>query len=171
MQIHQILPAVLVPILPLLVDGLSAEEPRRRVAALDLLGRLFSVPEARVISTGMPELFLDFLKRAVDLEVSSHLAKTQMVATWQVFGLTESRWVAADLIAVNRGSGEEEQKSGMRREILAGKRQAGLSAACPERCWACRPKVSKIGEALPSSPPEKVRLICCCCHTFGSGKP
>ena len=68
-QIYQAAPHILTPVMPSVLDELRDQDDAKRLKALDLLGKLFSMkgPEA---CTAFPELFLEFLRRSTDQKAS-----------------------------------------------------------------------------------------------------
>lgn len=67
-QVHLACPQTLLPVLPLLTHELQVEVEAKRLAAIDLLGKLFTLP-----GSGMDEeygyLFEEFLRRCKDQKV------------------------------------------------------------------------------------------------------
>ena len=68
-QIYRAAPHILTPVMPSVLDELRDQDDAKRLNALDLLGKLFSMkgPEA---CTAFPELFLEFLRRSTDQKAS-----------------------------------------------------------------------------------------------------
>jgi len=58
----------MLPVLPKLISELQLDKEAKRVAALQLLGRLLSSPGSDM-DTSYPELFTEFLRRACDEKV------------------------------------------------------------------------------------------------------
>lgn len=60
----------MLPVLPKLASELQVDQESKRLAALELLGRLLSLPGSDLDVT-YAELFQEFLKRACDQKVRS----------------------------------------------------------------------------------------------------
>ncbi|KAK9811630.1 hypothetical protein WJX72_007291 [[Myrmecia] bisecta] len=71
-QVYQICPQTLLPVLPHLMLELQVDEEAKRLAAIDLLGKLFTLPEAD-LDTEYAELFKEFLRRFTDQKAEVRL--------------------------------------------------------------------------------------------------
>ena len=69
LQIYQAAPGVLTPVMPSVLDELRDQDDAKRLEALDVLGKLFSVKGSEAC-TAYPELFLEFLRRSTDQKAS-----------------------------------------------------------------------------------------------------
>lgn len=69
LQIYQAAPQVLTPVMPSVLDELRDQDDTKRLGALDLLGKLFSMQGSDACSV-YPELFLEFLRRSTDQKAS-----------------------------------------------------------------------------------------------------
>ena len=67
-QIYRVSPQTMLPVLPKLASELQVDQESKRLAALELLGRLLSLPGSDLDLT-YAELFQEFLKRACDQKV------------------------------------------------------------------------------------------------------
>ncbi|GAB4821978.1 hypothetical protein N2152v2_009024 [Parachlorella kessleri] len=72
-QLYQVVPQVLLPVLPHLGPELQVESESNRLAAVDLLGKLFSQPGRSSILQEYAELLQDLLKRLHDQKVDVRL--------------------------------------------------------------------------------------------------
>ena len=71
-QLNAVVPSVLLPVLPHLADELApGNPPEARLAAVELLGRLFSQPGGGDLAREYPALFEALVKRLQDQEVSA----------------------------------------------------------------------------------------------------
>jgi hypothetical protein len=66
--VYQTCPQALLPVLPRLVLELRVEDPEKRMAAVDLLGRLFSIPGSDM-DVSYQELLGELLRRLKDNQV------------------------------------------------------------------------------------------------------
>lgn len=64
-QINQVSPSMLLPVMPHLMSDLTAKEDAKRLSALALLGHLYAMPNSDIHSD-FPELFKEFLRRSKD---------------------------------------------------------------------------------------------------------
>ena len=71
-QVYQAAPQVLTPVMPSLLDELRDQDDAKRLGALDLLGKLFSLQGSEACSA-FPELFQEFLRRSTDQKASPSL--------------------------------------------------------------------------------------------------
>lgn len=71
LQVHLACPQTLLPVLPLLAHELQVEEEARRLAAIDLLGKLFTLPGSDM-DQEYGYLFEEFLRRCKDQKVKLH---------------------------------------------------------------------------------------------------
>lgn len=67
-QVHELLPRLLLPVLPQLQSQLHGEEAKGRTRALKLLGSLFTKPESG-LAEQYPDLFKGVLTRLKDSQV------------------------------------------------------------------------------------------------------
>ena len=70
MQVYQAAPQTLLPVLPHLARQLGLEDEARRLAAVDLLGPLFSIPGPQ-LDADNTQLFTELLRRFTDQKVST----------------------------------------------------------------------------------------------------
>ena len=70
MQVHQVCPQTLLPVLPRLAEELHADDAKRRSAATSLVGSLFSL-QGSDLTSSYADLFDALLKRLEDREVGS----------------------------------------------------------------------------------------------------
>ena len=70
-QVHELLPRLLLPVLPQLQSQLHGEEAKGRTRALKLLGSLFTKPESG-LAEQYPDLFKGVLTRLKDSQVRVH---------------------------------------------------------------------------------------------------
>lgn len=82
-QLYQVVPQVLLPVLPHLSLELQVDSDTKRGAAVELLGRLFAQPGSSEILADYSDLFRDLLKRLHDQKVGALLASSPFVAGWQ----------------------------------------------------------------------------------------
>ena len=68
MQVHLACPQTLLPVLPLLVHELQVEEEAKRLDAIDLLGKLFTLPGSDM-DLEYSYLFEEFMRRCKDQKV------------------------------------------------------------------------------------------------------
>ena len=71
MQVYQLCPQTLLPVLPRLAEELHADDAKQRSAATSLVGSLFSL-EGSDLTSAYADLFDALLKRLEDREVSLH---------------------------------------------------------------------------------------------------
>ena len=64
-QIYQVSPSTLLPVMPHIMSDLTAKEDAKRLAALELLGKLYALPNFDIHSD-FPELFKEFVRRSKD---------------------------------------------------------------------------------------------------------
>lgn len=69
LQVYRATEQTLLPVLPHLAQQLGLEDEARRLAAVDLLGALFSIPGTR-LDAEYAQLFTEFLRRFTDQKVS-----------------------------------------------------------------------------------------------------
>lgn len=69
-QVYQAAPQILLPVMPNVLDELRDKEDSKRMEALDLLGKLFSMKGSDAC-IAFPELFLEFVRRSQDQKVIS----------------------------------------------------------------------------------------------------
>ncbi|BDA45205.1 Sister chromatid cohesion protein PDS5 homolog A [Coccomyxa sp. Obi] len=67
-QIYQVSPSTLLPVMPHIMSDLTAKEDAKRLSALDLLGKLYALPDSNIHSD-FPELFKEFVRRSKDQQV------------------------------------------------------------------------------------------------------
>ena len=65
LQVYRAAPHVLLPVMPNVLDELRDKEDSRRGEAVELLGKLFSLPDSDACAA-FPELFQEFLRRSKD---------------------------------------------------------------------------------------------------------
>ena len=70
LQAYQASSRTIAPILPKLAQEMSAEKESQREAALQFVGQVLAVPQTQ-LDVEQPDIFSEFLKRALDIEVSS----------------------------------------------------------------------------------------------------
>ena len=68
LQVYQVCPQTLLPVLPRLAEELHADDAKQRAGAVGLVGSLFSLPGSDLI-TSYSDLFDALLKRLEDREV------------------------------------------------------------------------------------------------------
>lgn len=66
---YQAAPHILLPVMPNVLDELRDKEDGKRMEALDLLGKLFSLKSCAAC-TDLPELFQEFVRRSKDQKAS-----------------------------------------------------------------------------------------------------
>ncbi len=64
-QIYQVSPSMLLPVMPHIMSDLTAKEDAKRLSALELLGKLYALPDFK-IHNDFPELFKEFVRRSKD---------------------------------------------------------------------------------------------------------
>lgn len=70
MQVYRAAPQTLLPVLPHLARQLGLQDDSRRLAAVDLLGPLFSIPGSQLDAENA-HLFTELLQRFADQKVPS----------------------------------------------------------------------------------------------------
>ena len=78
-QVYQAAPHILLPVMPILLDELRDKEDAKRLEAIELLGRLFSMKNCSAC-TDFPELFEEFLRRSRDQKASTVLQRCPLMA-------------------------------------------------------------------------------------------
>ena len=78
-QVYQAAPHILLPVMPNLLDELRDREDAKRLEAVEVLGRLFSMRDCSA-STEFPELFEEFLRRLRDQKASAVLRRCPLLA-------------------------------------------------------------------------------------------
>ena len=78
-QVYQAAAHILLPVMPTLLDELRDKEDAKRLEAVELLGRLFSMRGCSAC-TEFPELFEEFLRRSRDQKVSIALQRRPLMA-------------------------------------------------------------------------------------------
>lgn len=67
-QVYKISPHILLPLIPRLTSDLRAKDISKRTAAMDLMGKLFALPDSQ-LHQDSPELLTEFLGRSRDQKV------------------------------------------------------------------------------------------------------
>ncbi|XP_058724136.1 sister chromatid cohesion protein PDS5 homolog B isoform X3 [Vicia villosa] len=75
-QVFQCAPQILLAVIPSLIEELSADQVDVRLKAVNLVGKLFALPEHRVAQK-FHDLFLEFLKRFSDKSVDIRISALQ----------------------------------------------------------------------------------------------
>ena len=78
LQVYQVCPQTLLPVLPRLAEELHADDAKQRAGAASLVGSLFSLPGSD-LATSYADLFDALLKRLEDREVSPNKLLAQSV--------------------------------------------------------------------------------------------
>lgn len=68
LQIYQVSPSTLLPVMPHIMSDLTAKEDAKRLSALELLGKLYALPNSDM-HADFPELFKEFVRRSKDQKV------------------------------------------------------------------------------------------------------
>lgn len=74
-QIYQVSPSTLLPVMPHIMSDLTAKEDAKRLSALELLGKLYALPNSNMHSD-FPELFKEFVRRSKDQQASLLLSRS-----------------------------------------------------------------------------------------------
>jgi sister-chromatid-cohesion protein PDS5 len=72
LQIYQVSPSTLLPVMPHIMSDLTAKEDAKRLSALELLGKLYALPNSDM-QADFPELFKEFVRRSKDQKVCNSL--------------------------------------------------------------------------------------------------
>ncbi len=75
LQIYQVSPSTLLPVMPHIMSDLTAKEDAKRLSALELLGKLYALPDSDM-HADFPELFKEFVRRSKDQKACPSFALT-----------------------------------------------------------------------------------------------